>query len=103
MNLKRIGTAIGEYAVDLFYLVDNDIIILNSVDKQTLKSALSQEVLNDFMSLERAVWKDMRSAFNCFFSQMSKISVDINHAFINLIKLKCTFLSQSAIILILCI
>lgn len=54
--------------------MDNDIIILNSVDKQTLKSALSQEVLNDFMSLERAVWKDMRSALIAFFTNEQDFS-----------------------------
>lgn len=54
--------------------MDNDLIVLNSVDKHKLKSALSQEVLNDFMSLGRASWKDLRSALIAFFTNEQDFS-----------------------------
>ena len=60
--------------VDLYYLVCNGIITLNSIDKQKLESALSQEVLNEFMKLGRAVWKDMRSTLINFFTNEQDLS-----------------------------
>lgn len=68
---KIIGTAIGEYAVDLKSLVLNDFIIVDSVDKSELVAVLSEDNLNDFMALGRSVWKSMRLALINFFENTS--------------------------------
>lgn len=49
-------------------MIKNNVITLKSVNKITLESALSKEVLNDFMELSRPVWKEMRCALIDFFS-----------------------------------
>lgn len=64
-----IGTAIGEYAVDIYSLVNDDIIKIRVIEKNILISALSKEFLNEFMALGRAVWKNMRSELINFFAK----------------------------------
>ena len=61
--------------MDLYALVHDNRITLKSIDTITLESALSKDVLNDFMQLGRIVWKEMRLALISFFS--SKQGFDI--------------------------
>jgi fumarylacetoacetase len=61
--------------------VQNKHIVLESVDKAALESALSKEILNDFMALGRPVWKEMRMVLINFFSSENDLSKFQPHFF----------------------
>lgn len=47
---------------------------MKTVDKSTLESALSKEILNDFMALGRPIWKEMREILIDFLSNEKDFS-----------------------------
>lgn len=78
-NIKRIGTAIGDFAVDICGLIREDAITIDTTSKDELISVFSKEILNDFMALGRPTWTSLRSALIQFFKNSNEFEKYSHH------------------------